>query len=196
MKKSWFAKPLYSLTGFLLGSAGLWFLSLNIIAHASPAEPQTTPSSAVLSSSTIRFQQPEDAPDLNAIFAEANSYRVQKGLKPLRPNLELAKVANERAQDMASRNYYAHKNPEGQYYYDRLPGVGFDNKNFSCENLDLQFTVATDRYINDWLGSQKGHRECMLDSRLTDVGYAVAASQQLAGNQTAYIVVAIHGDWE
>jgi uncharacterized protein YkwD len=67
---------------------------------------------------------------------------------------------------------------------------------FACENLDLSFINDPNQYVNDWKNSAKGHKECMLDSRLTDAGYAIVAfdpSDSVDGIEE-YIVVAIHAE--
>ncbi len=196
MKKGFFVNSVCALVGFIFIFAMIGYGSTIISARDAPAESRKSVSGTVLSSSTVRFDQTTTGPDINLIFEEANHVRLKNGLTPLKPNLKLANIANVRAQDMAKRNYYDHKNPDGQYYYNYLPQLGFDNKNFSCENLDLQFTVLASQYVNDWLSSSKGHRECMLNAKISDAGYAVAESHQVEGGQTAYIVVAIHADWE
>lgn len=161
-------------------------------AGSRPAVFSGSETGMVKSSTSIRFTTMDGAPDPNEIFGAVNVQRTAAGLLPLRPNAELADVATMRAQDMAARNYYAHKNPDGLYYYDYFAGKKFDKNGYSCENLDLQFTILTRQFINDWLGSSKGHRECMLADNATDAGYAVVPVHRLAGGSTAYVVVAIH----
>lgn len=152
-----------------------------------------TPVSRVLAaSSDIRFQEQYNAPSPNDIFRLVNEQRARQGFQPLRPNILLGSVAEQRADDMVRRNYYAHKNPDGKYYYDFLSGSGAES-NYSCENLDLQFSMEPSRYVDDWLNSSAGHRECLLNSNVADAGYAVRIMDNLHGTQAAYIVVAVHG---
>jgi uncharacterized protein YkwD len=194
MKRGWLSRWLCSSAGFLTVIAGVMFVPIVINAYASPVETQATKHQAVLAASSLHYEQQSGLPNLNTLLDQENAARTNDGQPRLRANPRLTKIAGDRAQDMVNRNYYAHKNPAGQYYYDYLPAAGFNNSNFSCENLDLQFTDSTDQFISDWLGSP-AHRQCMLDARITDVGYAVVANPKLAGGQMAYIVVAIHADW-
>lgn len=151
-----------------------------------------TADNAVLSARTVRFDKVAGVSDPNEIFELVNQRRSEAGLTRLRANTKLAELARARAEDMAGRNYYAHRNPEGQYYYDLLNGTGFDKNLYSCENLDLQFTDTPGQYVADWMDSNKGHRECLLAARATDAGYASVATHQFGSDRTAYIVVAIH----
>lgn len=146
----------------------------------------------VLSATNFRFPEPSGNPDPNAILEKVNLVRSENGLSPLRPNIRLSEIAQSRAKDMSDRGYYAHKNPDGLYYYDFLKDGFSSGSSYSCENLDLGFTLLTDTYVSDWLNSDKGHRKCLLEDRVTDAGYAVATIDKLSGSQTAYVVVAIH----
>lgn len=154
----------------------------------------STSSGSVLSyqSSSRLFDAPTGMPDPNEIYRQVNKTRQAAGLPPLVRDDALAKLATSRAQDMSRRAYYAHKNPDGIYYYDLLEQAGYDAE-YNCENLDLEFTTQADVYVNSWLRSKSGHRECLLNTQTTNAGYAVAT---IANNSTddipSYVVVAIH----
>ncbi len=135
-------------------------------------------------------------PNVNDIFNDVNNHRFERGLPPLQKDVDLTQIAIGRAEDMAKRTYYAHKDPEGLFYYDILRQQGIET-GYSCENLGLRFGTATPPYINDWLNSTKGHRECLLDPTVNRAGYAVSVLDTSAhsGNDIpAYIVVAIHAE--
>jgi uncharacterized protein YkwD len=98
------------------------------------------------------------------------------------------------AKDMAARQYYAHKNPDGHYYYDLFPDQGI-NVDYSCENLDVVFVPDITQFIDQWMASTHGHRECLTKPDLTQAGYAVTNMMfvEYGGQQVpAYLVVAIH----
>ncbi len=129
-------------------------------------------------------------PDPNSIFDTVNQVRATQGLPKLKKDAVLTRIAQERAADMHKHSYYAHKNPDGLFYYDLMyqQHVGF---NYSCENLDLQFVTSSANYVNDWMYSNKGHRECMLNTVTDRAGYAITTLD--TGNESvAYVVVAIH----
>ena len=196
MQADWNSRHYFRCPGLMLVAATILLTFLACAADAPAKGSGTAAKGTVLSSATVRFNRIAGAPDPNDIFSMVNSHRVSAGLAPLRPNAGLGEVATRRAQDMAGRNYYAHQDPDGLYYYDYLQGADFDKDNYSCENLDLQFTLLPAQYVKDWLDSKKGHRECMLADQATDGGYAAVPAPQLSGRQTAYIVVAIHAQSE
>lgn len=186
------SRRLYELAGVLLVTAYMVFAIFVVAVQLYPAEFSKRPSGKALAANTVRFEEHSGAPSPNDIFNRVNHVRAEKGLQPMRSNAVLADAARDRAQDMARRNYYAHKNPDGLYYYDYLRGSGFGDNSYSCENLDLQFTLLPEKYVDDWLNSRAGHRECLLNESTTEAGYAVVSTDRLADGQTAYIVVAIH----
>jgi uncharacterized protein YkwD len=133
-------------------------------------------------------------PDPNAVFDAVNQTRVTNGLPSLQKDATLSRIAQQRAMDMQQNSYYAHKSPDGKFYYDLLyeQQIGF---NYSCENLDLQFTTTPNDYVSDWMNSNKGHRECLLNDSINRAGYAVAlvnTGSYTANNVPTYIIVAIH----
>lgn len=135
-----------------------------------------------------------DTPDPNQVFELVNKERVVEGSPALRADEKLGKLAAARAADMAKRQYYAHKNPDGKYYYDFFSAYGLAS-DYSCENLDLVFTPSNETFINEWLASTKGHRNCMINPSLTEAGYATTKLTLVDydGKPTmAYLVVAIH----
>lgn len=125
------------------------------------------------------------------ILELVNETREAHGLRPLKEDTRLTQIAYARAEDMSKNDYYAHKNPAtGKYYYDLFPSWKI-KADYSCENLDVEFTVDESQYVKDWYQSTKGHKECMLNKNVTSAGYAAIPF----GDQrtsTIYIVVAIH----
>lgn len=158
------------------------------------SEPQASSDSLNNLTNTVVFKPSPDAPDPNQIFKLVNIARNTAGVPPLRANKDLATIAQTRAADMVQRQYYAHKSPDGAYYYDLFPGYGLD-PDYSCENLDLVFVPDSQSVLPEWLGSIKGHRECVLNSSLVEAGYATAKLTLIDFNgnaSSAYVVVAIH----
>lgn len=145
---------------------------------------------------SIPYTFDSSLPNLNTISSLINAQRSSNDLPTLINDPQLTAVAKQRADDMASNMYYAHKSPDGTYFYDILARDNYD-VDFGCENLDLQFTLQPDIYVNDWLTSTHGHRECALHKGITRAGYATikVPSQARAGmDMDAYIVIAIYAD--
>jgi len=138
------------------------------------------------------FTEIPSLPSPNAVYDTVNTVRLQHGLQPLQRNDALAALAQERAEDMAVNRYYAHRGPDGLAFDQLLQQDGYDI-DYGCENLDLDFTLTASTYVNAWLASHAGHRECLLNPTVTDAGYAVSV---IANNSPtdikSYVVVAIH----
>jgi uncharacterized protein YkwD len=172
----------------LLLASCLWLVQSMVTTIYSDATPQ------VKSLNTVTFKHTPDGPDPNEVFTLANQSRETEGLPPLKANVLLTAVAESRAADMAKNHYYAHKDPSGHFYYDQFIHNKFSVA-YSCENLDLEYGNDAITYVNDWLSSPFGHRQCLLNKEITDAGYAVTQIKDVdygGTNRTAYIVVAIY----
>lgn len=170
------------------------FMLVNVAQAVQRRSYASAPSGNVLAVQSVGrpFVAPAGMPDPNEIFDQVNKARQAAGLPALIRDDKLADIATTRAQDMSTRAYYAHKSPEGLYYYDLLEQSGY-NATYNCENLNLDFTTQANTYVSSWLRSEAGHKECALDSRVTKAGYAVST---IANNSTdvtpSYVIVAIH----
>jgi uncharacterized protein YkwD len=132
----------------------------------------------------------DDALSAHELLRQVNQQRKNRKLKELNEDTRLNAVAQQRFDDMVQRQYYSHINPDGKYFYDLFPAQ-LIKADYSCENLDVEFTVDESRYVSDWLHSTKGHKECMLNPNVTSAGYAVGLFSQTAGDRI-YLVVGIH----
>ena len=96
---------------------------------------------------------------------------------------------------MYTNSYYAHKSPitEKTFVDDlRASQITYE---FACENLSLEFVPTEQKYVQSWLTSTTGHRECLLDKEIARAGYAVAEidlSNGQASSGRAYVIVAVH----
>lgn len=142
----------------------------------------------------VRFDVLSESPDPNQILELVNKERVFEGSPAMNANATLGKIAAERAADMAKRQYYAHRNPEGKIFSDYFAENGIKT-DYSCENLDAVFVPDINTFIHEWMASTKGHHECMMNPNFKDAGYA-ATKMTLVDYQgkptPMYLVVAIH----
>ncbi len=163
--------------------------------NTSVSPPTTTNKAQVLG----MFAEPTVAsstiPSVDDVFDKVNAQREKNGLDPLVKNSVLTEVALERARDMNTNNYYAHEDKNGLFFYDLIEQKNYPT-GFACENLDMSFSASTSSYVADWMISRNGHRECVLDSKITDAGYALVAYGDSDNplNEKAYLVVAIHAE--
>jgi uncharacterized protein YkwD len=106
-----------------------------------------------------------------------NVERAKVGCPALRPNAVLAKVARTHSQDMAENGYFAHNSQDGASPFVRMTRAGY-RYGTAAENIaGGQQTPAA--VMADWMASA-GHRQNILDCRLTELGvglYRSASSQ-------------------
>ena len=112
--------------------------------------------------------------------ADRNANQLQ-GLK-VSPLLE--KVAQMKADDMASKGYFAHNSPEGKtpWYWFKEAGYTYS---FAGENLAVYFSDSAE-LEKAWMNSP-GHRANILNSYFTEIGVAMARGTY-QGQDTVYVV--------
>jgi uncharacterized protein YkwD len=76
------------------------------------------PSQATLSSSA-------DPAIEQSMLGQLNTYRVSKGLLPLKANANLTRAARFHSRDMAQNDYFDHTSPDGEQFSARLTRFGF-----------------------------------------------------------------------
>lgn len=104
------------------------------------------------------------------IFALVNAERTKEGLPPLSYNATLSAIAEVKALDMITREYFAHESPDGvdvsglaeRYHYDYI-NVG--------ENLAMGDFVSDADVVRGWMNSP-GHRANILNPLYTEIGIA------------------------
>jgi uncharacterized protein YkwD len=109
-----------------------------------------------------------------------NVHRAAAGLAPLVVDSTLGAVARERANDMASRNYFSHTSPSGETAFAIMDRYGMGNvlaaENIARNNYPDSQSAGT--AITGFMNSP-GHRRNILDPALTRVGIAVAHSGEM-----------------
>lgn len=129
---------------------------------------------------------------VNGLLSATNTARSNNGVAALTVNNKLDAAAQNKANDMATRNYWSHNTPEGNPPWIFVDAQGYSYKKIG-ENLAAGFSdeQAT---INGWMNSA-GHRANMLDVAFTDVGFGFAnnANYTSAGGGPMTIVVAFYG---
>lgn len=129
---------------------------------------------------------------ITGLLADTNSDRASNGVAPLSLNDKLAKAAQAKANDMATRNYWSHNTPDGQEPWAFVTDQGYSYAKLG-ENLATGFSneLAT---VNGWMASPH-HRDNLLDSDFTQVGFGFAndADYTAAGGGPMTVVVAFYG---
>ena len=130
---------------------------------------------------TILSGQPIAALDLTTdnIANAINDQRSLRDIPPLNRNADLEAAAQFKADDMMTRHYFSHTNPEGQYIWPTIVADGYTPYLQLGENLAIEF-YDTDSLINAWMNSPE-HRANILNDGFKDQGMGVAFGNTQTG---------------
>ena len=122
--------------------------------------------------------------EATALVDETNQNRASNNLPQLQVNPLLQAAAQEKANDMATKGYFAHTSPQGvtPWYWFENVGYSFD---YAGENLAVNFSDSQD-VTNAWMNSPE-HRANILDGDFTQIG--IATAQGVYNGQSATYVV-------
>lgn len=127
---------------------------------------------------------------ISELLANTNAQRAQNGAAALALNSQLTSAAQAKANDMIARNYWAHNTPDG-----KEPWVFFDAAGYKYfkagENLAYGFSTS-DAAVTGWMNSPS-HRENLLDTAFTEVGFGFANGQNYNNSGPETVVVAEYG---
>jgi len=138
------------------------------------------------SAQTSAGEKEKKAPNLTtvvqSIICGTNNIRRQKGLSPVRANEKLAQTARYFAEYLARTDTYGHR-VDGSRPTERATNHGYAycilSENIGYQYSSAGFTTAelARGFVTGWNDSPT-HRENMLDPDVTDIGLAVAQSEQ------------------
>ncbi len=116
------------------------------------------------------YDKPVVRPFLEIEMLEmVNKERAKEGLKPLKADPELSKVARAHSRDMFIRGYFAHENPDGQDPFARMEKANVSFK-VAGENLALAQTLEI-AHIN--LMNSPGHRANIMNPAFGRLGIGI-----------------------
>lgn len=118
------------------------------------------------------------------LYQLTNLEREKKGLNKLNYNEKLSQAAYKKAQDMFSKNYWAHFSPQGDTPWQFILDSGYQYE-YAGENLAKNF-LFSDGVISAWMNSP-AHRDNILKKEYTDVGFAIV-NGVLNGEETTLVV--------
>lgn len=107
-----------------------------------------------------------------------NKERSDSGLHPLSECSALDRAAQLHSQDMNSRDFFDHTNPDDKTHSDRIRLTGYFGKSksrWTGENIAAGFKDATS-VMAAWMKSP-GHRANILNSKFTHLGVGIASSR-------------------
>lgn len=112
-----------------------------------------------------------------------NSDREKNDAPPLKENSLLVKAAEAKAQDMATRGYFAHTSPDGKTPWYWLDQVGY-KYSYAGENLAVNFFESED-VERAWMNSPL-HRANIVKQDYTEIGIGIA-SGKFEGRNTIFV---------
>lgn len=109
--------------------------------------------------------------EANALVDETNQSRTSNDIPTLQISALLQAAAQAKANDMASKGYFAHTSPQGLTPWYWFENVGY-NFEYAGENLAVNFTDSKD-VTAAWMNSPE-HRANILSGDFTQIGIATA----------------------
>lgn len=104
------------------------------------------------------------------ILRLTNAQRQKADLSPLAANANLQKAAEEKAEDMITRNYFEHFTNDGKSPWDFMVVNDYQYQ-VAAENLAMDFQSA-EGAVFAWMNSGP-HRKNILNSRYEDIGIGI-----------------------
>lgn len=155
-----------------------------VFSNASQTVTQAQPNRKVLSYATSM--------SIGGLLSATNSERASNGSGALSLNSKLNSAAQNKANDMAARNYWSHNTPEGSPPWIFVNAQGYSYQKIG-ENLAAGFSTEN-AAIQGWMNSP-AHKTNMLDPVFTEVGFGFAnnANYTSGGGGEMTIVVAFYG---
>ncbi|MFN3431454.1 MAG: CAP domain-containing protein [Candidatus Sericytochromatia bacterium] len=110
-------------------------------------------------------------PMVQQVFTLVNQERAKVGAKPLVLSDAINKCAQFRSQDMATRNYFSHTDPDGNspFYWLKQYGISYTT---AGENIAMGQTSAAS-VMSGWMNSS-GHKANILKTSYGKIGIGVA----------------------
>jgi len=118
------------------------------------------------------------------VISQTNQQRQTSGLGALAQSDRLSAAATAKAQDMFSKQYWAHTSPAGDQPWKFIKDAGYSYK-VAGENLARDFSI-TNEMVDAWMASPT-HRANIMNSSYSEIGIAVV-NGALEGVETTLVV--------
>lgn len=122
------------------------------------------------------------------IIKLTNKERIKQGLKPLKINKILEKVATNKANDLMKGQYFSHTSPNGKTFIKWFKDAQY-NYLYAGENLAMDF-VTSEGITKAWMQS-KSHRANILSPYYTEI--AVATKSGIWNGRLTTIIAQVFG---
>lgn len=123
---------------------------------------------------SIPAESPEAAFEKEVIRL-VNVERAKNGLKPLKENWELSRVARYKSMDMRDKGYFSHTSPTYGSPFDMMKAFGI-TYSYAGENIAMGQRTP-EEVMKGWMNSP-GHRRNILSENFTEIGVGYAANNK------------------
>ena len=110
------------------------------------------------------------------IFERVNAERSKAGLPQLSYNNTMQKYARMKSQDMGVRNYFDHKDPQGNLITAKMKADGVNymawGENIAYISGNLSADALAEQFMTNWMNSS-GHRANILSTNFSSIGVGV-----------------------
>lgn len=127
---------------------------------------------------------------VQSLFDDTNVQRADNHEKAFALDDKLTTAAQNKANDMATRDYWSHNTPDGKTPWTFITAAGYDYQ-AAGENLAYGFATATDT-ITGWMNSPE-HRANILNASFHDVGFGIVNIPDYQNSGPETLVVAMYG---
>ncbi|MFZ5352828.1 MAG: CAP domain-containing protein [Bacillota bacterium] len=142
--------------------------------NVSPAQPNTQTNQTENTKTAVKNPAPKLSSQAQQMVDLVNQERSKNGLSPLRVDLEVARVAEVKSQDMVDNNYFSHYSPNYGSPFDMMKSFGVEYLS-AGENIAGNTTVAK---AHEALMNSAGHRKNILSPDFTHIGIGVKPSDK------------------
>jgi uncharacterized protein YkwD len=126
---------------------------------------------------------------VSELLSDTNSQRSAHGEAGLHLNSLLDRAAQNKAADMASKDYWSHNSPSGKTPWDFITAAGYKYQT-AGENLAYGFATSADT-VTGWMNSPE-HRANILNTSYKDVGFGIINIPNYQGDGPQTLVVAMY----
>ena len=113
-------------------------------------------------------------PTVNELLTLVNAERAKVNVAPLAIDERLNKSAQQKSDDMATNNYFAHVDKNGRHGYDIAHEYAPDICMNPSENLRLNGDINSSSAVVDGWMSSPAHRAALLDQKITYTGFGIS----------------------
>ena len=160
----------------------LFVIALPLLAGCDLPQFNIAPTPNPLASPTVLPNPTALNPTEQAVFDLLNQQRTAAGLQPITLDPRLTTIARARSADMATRNYFAHVNPDGKSFLDILKqqGISYHRAGEIIAEDNYPNAQTASITVDGWMHSPTHHDIIMTpDYTMVGVGEAIKGDEHI-----------------